>query len=350
MFLKNPKSILGFDDRKYAVIGVLLNTQTVMAIYYTGSFFKVKFIDYLINWLGEFFVILILWITIRGIYLQIAKKFRGFNRVRKRLLLMPLFLIPYLIICFAYLKYIQPFFHWDYPRYPEPGIRVQLATGAIMLYGNLVFYEALLLISEMTYLKIREERRKKENLSSQLISLKSQLSPHFFFNCLNTLIYLIDIDKERSKEFVHKLSQVYKLSLENSNQDLVSLRLELKAIKPYIALLKERYGNNVSFKVEILDQDQEKTIVPFTLLIGIENALKHNIITKRNPLKISIFSENDYLVIKNNLQKRQGKLKDFGSGLKNIIKRNTLITKRKVLIKDKGANFELYLPLISNKI
>ena len=350
MLLKNPKSILGFDDRKYAVIGVILNTQTVMAIYYTGSFFKVSFVDYLINWLGEFFIILILWVTIRGIYLQIAKKFRGFNRVKKRLLVMPLFLFPYIIVCFSYLKYIQPLFHWDYESFPYPGIKVQLFTGAFMLFGNLVIYEALLLISEMTYLKLREERRKKENLSSQLISLKSQLSPHFFFNSLNTLIYLIDVDKERSKEFVHKLSQVYKFSLENSEQELVSLKQELETIKPYVGLLQERYGNNVSFTVEILDIDKEKTIVPFTLLIGIENALKHNVITKRNPLKISLFSENDYLIIKNNLQKRQGKLKDFGSGLKNIIKRYTLITKRKVLIKDKGANFELYLPLINNKI
>lgn len=350
MLLKNPKSILGFDDRKYALFGIILNTQTVMAIYYTGSFFKVKSIDYLVNWLGEFFVILILWTSIRAMYLQIAKRFRGFNRIRKRLLVLPFFIIPYFIICFSYLKYIQPFFQWDYSVFPEPGIPVRLATGAIILYANMIFYEALLLITEMTYLKIKEERRKKENLSSQLISLKSQLSPHFFFNCLNTLIYLIDIDKERSKEFVHKLSQVYKFSLENSSQDLVSLRQELEAIKPYVGLLKERYGNNVAFNMEILEIDKEKTIVPFTLLIGIENALKHNVITKRNPLKISLFSENDYLVIKNNLQKRQGKLKDFGSGLKNIIKRYTLITKREVLIKDKGANFELYLPLLNNKI
>lgn len=347
MLLKNPKSILGFDDRLYAIAGIILNTQTVMAIYYTGAFFKVKLTDYILSWFSEFLIILILWFVIRSLFLQIAKKFPGFKNVQKRLLIIPFSLIPYLIISSLYLKYIQSIFKWDYPEFPEPGIPVQLVTGAIVLFANLGFYECIFLIIELKNAKIKEEIAKKENLNSQLINLKNQISPHFLFNNLNTLLHLIDTDKEKSKEFVHKLANVYKNTIEISEQNLVFLKEELNYIDSYTALLQERFGSNVNFKIEIRHEDQNKKIVPLSLQLAVENAVKHNIITKKQPLNISIETKDEYLIVKNNLQKKNSNEINYGLGLKNIKKRYGLLTKRQVIIEHGQLNFQLKLPLLS---
>ncbi|MDT0608001.1 sensor histidine kinase [Croceitalea rosinachiae] len=347
MLFGNPKNIIGFDDRAYVIAGAILNTQTTMAIYYTGSFFEVSFQNYLVKWFGEFLIILILWITIRDIYLQIIKRFKGFDSLKKRLLIMPLFLIPYYIIGILYLEFLQPIFHWGYINYPLPSFPVQFATGAIVLFANLGFYECLLLIVELKNIKVKEEVIKKEKITSQLMNLKNQISPHFLFNSLSTLIHLIDTDSEKSKEFVHKLANVYKSTLEVSDKNLVSLKEELKYINTYTSLLQERFGSNVNFKIKIQNEDKHKRVIPLSLQLAVENAVKHNIITKKQPLNINIQTENDYLIIKNNLQKKLTNGINYGLGLENITKRYKLLTNRRVIIENGKLDFILKLPLLS---
>jgi len=347
MLLQNPKAILGFDDRLYVLFGVILNTHTAMAIFYTGAFFEVKFAAYVTKWFGEFFVILILWLVIRALYLQIIKKIGGFERLLKRLFIIPLFLIPYFTICFFYLSYLQPAFDWDYSEFPEPSISVQLITGAIILFADLGFYECILLVLELKNTKVKEERIKKEHITSQLINLKNQVSPHFLFNSLNTLVYLIDTDKEKSKEFVHKLASIYKSVLETSNKGLVTLSEELNHIRAYSELLKERFGENVKFNFEIEPCAKEKKIIPLAIQLGIENAVKHNIISKKQPLNITIFSKDNYLIIENNLQKKDNINLEHGLGLKNITNRYQLLTNKKIVIESKSDDFILKLPLLN---
>ena len=337
---------MGFDDRLLALGGIILNTQTVMAIYYTGAFFKVKFKDYLLCWLGEFLVISILWIVIRSLYIQIAKKFRGFENVKKRLSVMPFFLIPYLAICLLYLVYVQHFFKWDYAAFPEPGIPVQLATGAIILYANLGFYECIFLVIELKNTKLKEERRKKENVTSQLLNLRNQVSPHFLFNSLNTLMYLIDEDKEKSKQFVHRLSKIYNRILKLSDKDFIPLKEELDYINEYMELLKKRHGENISYNLNISPWSMNKMIVPLALQVGIENAVKHNVIFKKNPLTINVRNQDNYIVIDNNLQKKNDPTIQNGMGLKNIKNRYKLLSEKEMVIEETDTKFSLMFPLL----
>lgn len=347
MLLKNAKTILGFNDYLFVFAGVLINTHTVMAIYYTGAFFKVKFTDYLVTWFGEFLCILILWLVIRQLYLQLLKKFKGVQHIKKRLLIIPTFLIPYFFICFWYIKLIQPFFRLDHADFTDPNVAVQILTGAVIFFIDMGFYEALHLFVELKNTKIEEEIRKKESVTSQLLNLKNQISPHFLFNSLNTLVHLIDVDKEKSKEFVHKLASIYKTTLEISDQNLISLKDELRYINDYTDLLQERFGENVNFKIEINDCEKEKKLIPLSLQLAVENAVKHNIITTKHPLKINILTQNGYLVIKNNLQKKHSNGIQYGLGLKNIRKRYELLSNERVIIESGKVDFILKLPLLS---
>ena len=347
MSIKSSKAILGFNDYLYLISGIILNTHTVMAIYYTGAFFKVPFSDYMFTWFGEFLAILILWLVIRQIYLWVLEKYNGIRHLKKRLLIIPFFLIPYFFISIWYIEYIQPFFRWDYIEFTEPSAKIQILTGIVIFFVDMGFYEALHLFVELKNTKIKEEKIQKEHVTSQLVNLKNQISPHFLFNSLNTLVHLIDIDTEKSKEFVYKLANVYKSTLEISDQNLVSLKEELKYIKSYTELLQERFGENVNFEIEINTDDRGKKVVPLSLQLAIENAVKHNVITKRQPLSINIQTENDYLVVKNNLQKKNSAQINYGLGLKSITKRYELLTPKKVIIENGQLDFVLKLPLLN---
>lgn len=344
----NPKGILGFDDRLLALLCIVINTHSVMAIYYTGAFFNADFRSYVIKWLGEFVAICLLWIVIRWLYFELLKRKSGLKNVRFRLCIIPLFLIPYFLISIWYIEYVQPYFDWTYTEFQDPIVRVQIATGAVIFFLDMGLYEALHLFVELKDTKIREEKLKKEHVTSQLANLRNQISPHFLFNSLNTLVYLIDQDREKSKEFVHKLSYIYKSVLDSASKDLVSLKEELEYINAYTGLLKKRFGENLLFHFDIKDEDLKKKIVPLSLQLGIENAVKHNVVTKSQPLNIDVTTSKGFLVIENNLQERSMAKTNGGLGLQNITNRYQLVTQERVLIERTNNCFVLKLPLLDH--
>lgn len=342
----NPKHILGFDDRLLALTCIVINTHSVMAIYYTGAFFNTGFAAYATKWLGEFMAVALLWIVIRWLYLKLLKKRSGLKNIKSRLLIIPFFLIPYFLISIWFIEYVQPYFDWSYQQYQDPEASVQITTGAVIFFIDMGLYEALHLFVELKDTKIREEKLKKENLTTQLANLRNQISPHFLFNSLSTLVYLIDEDKEKSKEFVHKLSYIYKTVLDSSKKDLVSIREELEYINAYTGLLKKRFGQNLMFNFNIPRKDLDKKIMAFSLQLGIENAVKHNVVSKKQQLNIEIETMDGFLIIRNNLQKREVTDINGGLGLINISNRYHLITKKEVLIDNSGDFFTLKLPLL----
>ncbi|OLT60128.1 sensor histidine kinase [Moorena bouillonii] len=319
-----------------------------MSIYYTGAFFTVDFRSYALKWIGELFVVILLWIIIRWLYFELLKRKSGLKNIRLRLLIIPLFLIPYSLIGIWFIEDIQSYFDWPYPEFQDPVAGVQLITGAVIFFVNIGFYEALHLFVELKDTKLREEQHKKETITTQLLNLKNQVSPHFLFNSLNTLVYLIDTDKEKSKEFVHSLSNIYERVLEFSDKDLVMLKDELDYINDYIDLLKKRYGDNLKFDFKITKDAMQKMIVPLSIQTGIENAVKHNVVSRKKPLLINVLNSKDYLIINNNLQKKEVAPKGGGQGLRNIKNRYRLLSNKDMLAEETNSGFKLKLPLIES--
>ena len=166
------------------------------------------------------------------------------------------------------------------------------------------------------------QREKKElqsqTLQSELRFLKSQINPHFLFNSLNTLASIIPDDPERGVRFVTTLSKVYRYILDIKDQKLISLKKELEYLYSYTYLLKERFGENIHIKINVHEEDHDKLIIPLSLQITFENAIKHNIITSSKPLHIEVYLENENLVVKNNLQKKSTVGTSTKMGLLNI--------------------------------
>jgi two-component system, LytTR family, sensor kinase len=189
------------------------------------------------------------------------------------------------------------------------------------------------------------ERFRKENAEYQFEMLKLQLNPHFLFNSLNTLSSLVHSDPAKAADFIRKLSDVYRYVLENRNRELVPLREELEFIRSFAFLQSLRFQGMIDFHFVIGDELLDRKVAPMTLQLLIENAVKHNIVSSKQPLNIVISAENDNLVIQNNLQFKE-EMSGTGVGLKNISSRYAFLTDRKVeIIKDDNL-FKVIIPLI----
>lgn len=190
------------------------------------------------------------------------------------------------------------------------------------------------------------EKLKKETLSSQFESLKNQVNPHFLFNSLNVLTELIYQNQHMAAKFVKELSDVYRYVLDSKNKEVIDLNSELKFVEAFIYLLKIRYNNGL-----VIDNrfkgTSKMTIPPLAIQLLLENAIKHNIISERDPLTISIFYENDFIVVKNNLNKKTTVQKSSGIGIKNLENRYAYLTDKKIIISQENNYFIVKIPILS---
>lgn len=189
------------------------------------------------------------------------------------------------------------------------------------------------------------ERYRKENAEYQFEMLKLQLNPHFLFNSLNTLSSLVYENPEKAGEFIRKLSDVYRYVLDNRSRELVSLAEEMAFIRSFTYLLGLRFQGMIEFIFKVDDDALRKKIAPMTLQLLVENAVKHNVVARKQPLSITIHSHDDRIMVSNNLQVKpeQG---GTGVGLKNIASRYGFLTDRKVEISDEHGTFSVTIPLI----
>ncbi len=177
-------------------------------------------------------------------------------------------------------------------------------------------------------------------------SLKSQIDPHFLFNSLNVLTSLISENPNQAEKFTTKLSKVYRYVLEQRNKDLIPLSEELNFARTYMELLGMRFEDAVQFEIPSNISDDDLKIVPLSLQLLLENAVKHNVVSSLKPLKISIYEEDGYLVIQNNINPKEAIGKSTKVGLRNIADRYGLITQKRVLIENDNKIFKVKIPLL----
>lgn len=172
--------------------------------------------------------------------------------------------------------------------------------------------------AEKYALELQAEQQEKENIRSQFETLKNQVNPHFLFNSLNVLSSLVHEDPDLAESFIVKLTKVYRYVLELKEADIVPLFEELAFIQSYFFLHQIRFGNNLNLYVEVSEADKQRYLPPLTLQILVENAIKHNIISRDRPLTIELFMEQDELVVRNSFQPRQDQVASTGLGLANL--------------------------------
>jgi ligand-binding sensor domain-containing protein len=192
------------------------------------------------------------------------------------------------------------------------------------------------------------DRLRKESAEFQFEMLKSQVNPHFLFNSFNTLIAIIEEDKKTAVSYVEKLSEFFRSIVAYRDQNLITLEEEIKLLGNYFFLQKKRYGQHLVLNNEIEKVKQAAyEIPPLTLQLLMENAIKHNAVSKETPLTISLFiDDSEMLVMQNNINVKIGKSTSSGLGLQNITSRFKLLTDAEVEVLNDGKNFIVRIPLI----
>ncbi len=214
---------------------------------------------------------------------------------------------------------------------------------------NVTFYMFLHLLYQSYHnqqVGIELERTKSDNLAAQYELLKQQVNPHFLFNSLNTLKYMVESGDSHSVDFILKLSDFYRFTLESRKQDLIRLSEELDILNAYVFLLKARFEEGIDLSINIDKQYHQSLIPPFTLQLLVENCIKHNIVSLDRPLKISLYTENDFIVVENRLQPKKTPEASTGMGLENINQRYNHLLHKKMEIHASETLFTIKLPII----
>ncbi|MES2778107.1 MAG: two-component regulator propeller domain-containing protein [Bacteroidota bacterium] len=194
----------------------------------------------------------------------------------------------------------------------------------------------------------RWQQLQKENLQSRLDTLQSQVSPHFFFNSLNTLIALIEEEPKMAVAYTNHLSDFFRKVVQYREKDSIPLAEEVALINDYFFIQQKRFGRGIRLINNIPGEILEaKKIAPLSLQLLAENAIKHNAFTQQQPLLLELsVNENEWLVIKNNLQAKQNQETGAGMGLQNIQRRYKLLTGKDVEVEKTDLSFIVKIPLI----
>ncbi len=204
----------------------------------------------------------------------------------------------------------------------------------------------LKVFGQLQKMRIRKKRLELARAHAHAEMLKNQISPHFLFNSLNALSSLIYTDEEQAYRFIKELSNVFGYVLKHKNRELIALKDELEFTLAFFYLVKIRFRDNIRLQTHIPPTYLHYLIPPLSLQMLVENAIKHNIISKDEPLNIVIKTENHHLLVTNNLQARTGIEKSTGIGLKNIEDRYKYLTDLPLRVVKTDKDFTAKLPLI----
>ncbi len=225
---------------------------------------------------------------------------------------------------------------------------LQLAKNNLELLNRDLEQRVIQSSESLTEARTQLIKLQKENLQSQFDVLKQQVNPHFLFNSLNVLTSLIKLEPDLAEKFSEQLSKVYRYVLENKDNELVDLNTELIFLDAYIFLLNIRFVNKLIVNINIPESKRSEQIIPLAMQLLIENAIKHNIMSKSNPLHIDIFiDKEDFLNIVNNLQERPSQIISTGVGLKNIQNRYLLLNNTKPSFEKTETQFIAKVPLVN---
>jgi sensor histidine kinase YesM len=235
-------------------------------------------------------------------------------------------------------------------REPQTGNDHLLNSVLILIIAGCFIthiYEIFLLNLEKEYNESRVEQLNVAKAQAELEALKNQIDPHFIFNSLNTLSFLITRDPLNARLFNDTLARVYRYILSNKDRDLVLLREEIEFISNYFYLLKIRFAEAVSMVIEITDLSAENFLIPpISLQALVENAIKHNEFSEKKPLTIDVSISADYVIVRNAMNRRTNPQPTSKIGLSNLDNRYKLLTKRNILVENNFESFTVKLPIV----
>ncbi len=346
------KKYLGFNDFWLMLIGIPIVSYVVAALMFGHAFEENYFANLTkCSFIGLIYVS-VYWTIFRELFIFFRKRHPELKESASRIIYQILAIIVVYFLVGQVIDLFVDNFVKPYMDVPKPKGPITAIASLTVSFFVISIYETIFFYTKLQKSITEKEQLERENIKSQLEGLKNQVNPHFLFNSLNTLTYIIPEDPKKAVSFVQQLSKVYRYILEIRNEKLIPLTEELKFLDAYIFLLKERFGDNFKIEVDIPHEYQSHKVVPLSLQLLLENAIKHNIISSLKPLTIEVFVEKGKLIVRNNLQKKNQVMNSTKAGLQNIKNRHSFYSNKKVEVLSTSEYFIVMLPLLKlmNKV
>jgi len=338
---------------KYIVLTLWLSLSISILVHFSRVFDETishsssqsSVIYFLGNILSEVLITFVICFLLFQINFYILKPLQT-NGTHKRTTIAIALLVSFTIVL-IFSHYLFEFKGMIFPR-----VEVGRNEGAFMFKDFFVALVVIICVNVVKVIYQNQQNRleiqalKIENLQSQFDALKNQVSPHFLFNSLNSLKTLIRETPEVAQEYLNHLSSVLRYTLQVNENKLVSLNDELQFVESYFFLIKLRFNKNITLVQNINDKLMNFKVPPLALQILIENAIKHNEISKRNSLEISVSTTDDTLVVRNNINKKYSPEPGAGVGLVNLSNQYRILAGKEILIKKDESNFVVEIPLL----
>ncbi|MBN8856089.1 MAG: hypothetical protein BGO55_16505 [Sphingobacteriales bacterium 50-39] len=344
-------SKIGFNDIWVMLTGIPLLSFLIPIIFFGWRIGRPPYYPLTAFWLTLIITVSI-WLSCRFIMIWTRRRYASFALVKKRLVIQTLLILFVALIVHNVLGSLLNGFCGDFaktnPMSPED---LAIESNAAAIFSTMLvvaIYESIYFMSELRKSVEETEMLKRESLRAQLEALKTQVNPHFLFNNLNTLSAVIPDNPGQAIEFVQQLSRVYRHILEVKNEQSILLKEELEVLQAYAFLLKTRFGDNLDINITVAVEELEQKIVPLSLQILMENAIKHNIVSSAKPLRIDVFTEEGRLIVSNTLQKKNQAFESTGIGLENIRNRYLLLGSKPIEVEEGPSCFTVSIPLIGN--
>jgi sensor histidine kinase YesM len=314
----------------------------------SGLFGDLVYTD-LVYWLGyPYFIGLAyaIWQGNRYLLFRTRKRFTWFDKPIEKLILLfvnNLFYTTPLTIAWLCMWYQWGSFawiHWDVI------LIVSLINVICVLFITHV-YETVFMVKEQQNEQTRNAELERSKAQAELEALKNQIDPHFMFNSLNSLSYLITKDSSRALQFTENLAEIYRYILSQKERSLVLLEEELTFMSKYTDLLELRFGKALSVKKHFNGATEQQFLIPpISAFVAMENVVKHNEITAQLPLVVSLEMKAHQLIIRNPLREKRSIRHSSKIGLKNLDERFRILTGKGIESEKSEENFTITLPLI----
>ncbi len=344
---KKYQKYLGFNDYWLILIGIPVVTLVIPLLFF-DEFDSPNAVDLSIAKLARSaFYVILYWFIARTLAIFLRMRLPSPDDFRKRITLQGIVLVFVVIVICPVIEVVECLretYSWDY--YLLASFRSTLIS-LILISLCMGIYETIYYMTLWKKSVLESEKLKKEQLASQLQTLRNQVNPHFLFNSLNTLSAVIPEDTDLAVRFVENLSKVYRYILEIKDSDLIPLEDELNCVDSYLFLLHTRFGDKLRIDIDLEGLGEHLMVVPMSLQLLIENALKHNIASKSRPLTVAIrAAKKDVLMVKNNLQLKLETAPSTNVGIENINSRLQILNLPDLVINKTNSFFAVELPLL----
>lgn len=346
--MKGSERYLGFDDKWLLIIGIPLVSLIFSSVLFGGAlvedkpYFVARCLPISLMYTSTY------WIVFRFILIEVRKRVNLNHDVTQRVSVEVIVTLVVFFLLKPMLTRAVYYIFGDHDPMYRPDPSIEVFASLLFTFLILAIYEIIFIHGQLVVSRLEQVELARVQAESQLAGLKSQIQPHFLFNSLNTLAGLIPIDEDRAIKYVQQLSKVFRYVLEISNEPIIPVSRELEFLYSYVYLMKERFAENLVVHIDVPEEYRQCMIVPLSLQILFENAVKHNSFGRDEPLHVTVkIADGKRIVVENDLRKKTLPESSTMVGLENIKRRYRFFGDEQIEITSNIEKFIVALPLIS---